>query len=83
MELAIVMKAFVTLNPDIFGLYHVSADPIFKYDLLSLVPEVYGKKIEIVPGSDFVVDRSLSSKRLQKATGQRSPEWLDLLLSMK
>lgn len=83
LEIARVIKNNVIPYPDIHGLYHVSADPISKYDLLTLVAGVYGKAIEIEPDEDFVIDRSLDSERFRRATGFRPAKWLDLVTSMR
>ena len=50
-ELARVMRDQVLPRPELHGVYHVSADPINKYELLMLVAEAYGKAIEIQPTS--------------------------------
>ena len=82
-ELARVMMDYVIPRSDLFGLYHVSAAPISKFDLLSLVAEIYGKKIEIIPDNEFIIDRSLNSERFQTETGYRAPEWPTLVEAMK
>ncbi|MDD4802795.1 MAG: NAD(P)-dependent oxidoreductase, partial [Syntrophomonas sp.] len=66
-------------NPQLSGLYHVSADPISKYDLLKLVAECYTKDIEIKPFDDFYQDRSLDSTRFREATGYKPPSWDELV----
>ncbi len=78
-ELARIIADYVILNPELTGLYHVSSDPISKYELLKLVAERYGKKIEIEPYADFVLDRSLNSDRFRKATGYKPPSWPELI----
>ena len=50
-ELARVMRDQVLPRPELHGVYHVSADPINKYELLMLLVEAYGKAIEIQPTS--------------------------------
>ena len=82
-ELARVIGEFVLPRPDLYGLYHVSAEPISKFDLLSLVASVYGKAIEIIPEADFVIDRSLDSTKFRNATGYRPPPWPELVQMMK
>jgi len=81
-ELARVIRDHVVPNPDLRGLYHVSAEPINKYDLLRLVAQVYGKPIEITPYDQFVIDRSLDSRRFQQASGYTPPAWPDLVRTM-
>lgn len=78
-EIARVVRDFVVANPQLHGLYHVSASPINKYDLLCLVAEVYKKDIQIIPDFDCVIDRSLISDRFRKATGYVAPSWPDLI----
>jgi dTDP-4-dehydrorhamnose reductase len=82
-ELARVVKDFVIPRTDLCGLYHVSADPISKFDLLSLVSEIYGKEIEIIPTDKPNIDRSLNSKRFQQETGYKAAEWSELVSMMK
>lgn len=78
-ELARVMKDFVLPRPELNGLYHVAAEPIAKFDLLSLVAKQYGKSIEIRPDSTLVIDRSLNGERFRQATGYQSPSWPKLI----
>lgn len=82
MELARVMRDFVIPNPTLRGLYHVSAEPINKFELLKLVAQVYGKTITITPDDKVVIDRSLDSGRFREATGYQPPAWPDLVHRM-
>ena len=82
MELARVMRDFVIPNTDLQGLYHVSADPINKLELLKLVAEVYGKSIAITPDDTLVIDRSLDSSRFRRITGYQPPAWPELVRRM-
>jgi dTDP-4-dehydrorhamnose reductase len=43
-ELSRIIGDFVIPNPGMSGLYHVSSDPISKYELLQLINVQYGKK---------------------------------------
>jgi dTDP-4-dehydrorhamnose reductase len=82
-ELARIIRTFVLTNPDLSGLYHVSAAPIDKYSLLRLVAEVYQKTVAIVPNEAVRIDRSLDSTRFRQATGYKPPSWPELILMMK
>lgn len=81
-ELARVIRDFVVPNPALHGLYHVSAEPINKLDLLTLVAKVYTKSIQIYPDESLVIDRSLDSTRFREATGYTPASWPALIESM-
>lgn len=81
-EIARIIRDHVIPHPELHGLYHVSAKPINKYDLLSLVAQEYGKTIEIIPDDKFAIDRSLDSSRFRAATGYDAPEWPALIRLM-
>ena len=74
-ELARIINDYVLPNNELSGTYHVSSEPISKYDLLRLVAGRYGKEIEIEPYDDFVQDRSLSSTIFRESTGYQPPSW--------
>jgi len=78
-ELARVITEYVIPNEALMGLYHVSSDPISKYDLLKLVAARYKKKIEIIPYDKFQQDRSLDSFAFRKITGYNPPPWPELV----
>ena len=82
-ELARVMRDFVIPNPTLRGIYHVSAAPIDKYDLLQLVAKVYDKSITVKPEDKLVIDRSLDSARFRAVTGYAPPAWADLVRGMR
>jgi dTDP-4-dehydrorhamnose reductase len=82
-ELARVMRDFVIPNPELRGLYHVSAAPINKFELLTLVGQNYGKSIAITPDDRLVIDRSLDSSRFREITGYQPPEWPELVRRMR
>lgn len=82
-ELARVVRDFVLPRPALRGTYHVSADPINKYDLLRLVAQAYGSSTAIVPDASLVIDRSLDSGRFRQATGFTPPAWPDLVKNMR
>jgi len=81
-ELARVIRDYVMPQPDLHGVYHVSAEPINKFDLLTLIAKAYGKTIDIVPDDKLVIDRSLDSSRFRVATGYQSQPWPELVRRM-
>lgn len=82
-ELARVVRDYVLPDPALTGLYHVSAEPIAKYDLLCFVGTAYGHDIPIEPDTSLVIDRSLNSERFRNATGYMPPSWPELVEAMK
>jgi dTDP-4-dehydrorhamnose reductase len=82
-ELARVIADCVLPFPELRGLYHVSAAPISKLDLLRLVGTVYNVPTSILPDSDLVIDRSLNSDRFRNASGYTPPSWPDLVAKMR
>lgn len=74
-ELARIIRDHVLPRPHLRGVYHVSAAPINKFDLLTLVARVYGKEIEIVPDDTVRVDRSLDSSRFREETNYKPDDW--------
>lgn len=81
-EIARVIRDHVIPNRALRGLYHVSAAPINKLDLLALVAQVYGKTIQINPDASLVIDRSLDCTRFRQATGYAPPSWPALIQEM-
>lgn len=57
------------------GLYHVSSEPINKFDLLTLLKRFYKIPIEIEPDEEFAIDRSLDSTKFRSETGFKPPGW--------
>lgn len=82
-ELAKVIRDHVLPSPDLRGLWHVSSEPIAKYDLLQLVKATYGKSIEIIPDEQLAIDRSLDSARFRTETGWQPANWTELVDSMR
>lgn len=81
-EIARLIRDHVIPHPDLHGLYHVSAEPINKFDLLTLVANRYGKSIDILPDETYVIDRSLDSTRFRAVTGFQPAPWAELIRLM-
>lgn len=77
-----IIADLIENHPQLEGLYHVSSEPINKYELLRLINESYGAGIEIEPYEDFRIDRSLNSDRFRAATNFRPPDWPALVAQM-
>lgn len=68
--------------PDLSGLWHVSSDPISKYDLLQIVNKVFDLGISIERDEEFFCDRRLDSSRFQARTGFRPQSWDQMIAKM-
>jgi dTDP-4-dehydrorhamnose reductase len=82
-EIARVIRDHVIPQPELHGLYHVSAEPISKFDLLTLVAQTYRKTIDISADDQLVIDRSLDSTRFRQVTGFAPKPWPEQIRSMR
>ena len=80
--LADIIADIIINHPEIEGLYHISSQPINKFELLQLIKEAYQAPIEIEPFEDFEIDRSLDSGKFRKATGFEPLEWHEMIYKM-
>lgn len=82
-EMARVIGDYVIPQLDrLRGLYHLSAAPISKYDLLRLIAARYRKDIVIEADGSVVTDKSLNSGRFCSLTGYRPPAWPELVVRL-
>jgi len=82
LALAGIIAHVIEEHPDLSGLYHVSAKPITKHDLLVLIRDTYGLSIEIEPYADIWIDRSLDSERFWTAVKSSPPSWVEMIRDM-
>jgi dTDP-4-dehydrorhamnose reductase len=78
-EFSRIILNHVIPRPDLSGVYHISSDPISKYDLLMTANKAFGRDLTILPDEDFVCDRSLDSTRFRGMTGYRPPTWAEMI----
>lgn len=74
-EMARIIDMLLTRFPQAHGLYHVSSEPISKYDLLCRIRDRMGLSTRIEPDDDFRCDRSLDSSRFRAAFNYQPPAW--------
>jgi dTDP-4-dehydrorhamnose reductase len=72
----------VRAHTELEGVWHVSGEPISKFDLLWMVNRVFGLGIEITPDESFVCDRRLDSVRFCEHTGWEPPSWEEMVNNM-
>ncbi|MDO9085175.1 MAG: SDR family oxidoreductase [Anaerolineaceae bacterium] len=81
-ELSRIINDYVIPNNELHGLYHVSSEPISKYDLLMLAKESFKQDINILPEEEFFSDRSLNSTNFRTITGYQPPLWQAMIAEM-
>ena len=81
-ELARIIDEYVIPDAGLSGLYHVSSEPVSKYELLRMIAEIYNKKIDILPYDKFTENKSLDSTRFRERTGYVPPDWRTLVEKM-
>lgn len=82
LELEKIIHDHVIPN-DLKGLFHVSAYPINKFDLLNIIKSEYGLDIQIDKDTSFVINRSLNSDKFMNITGYKRSSWKDMIKDMK
>jgi len=75
LELSRVIERLLVGHPNASGIYHVSSQPISKFDLLMLIKAALNLPIEIVPDGSVICDRSLDSTRFREKFGYEPPTW--------
>lgn len=78
-ELAVLLARYIIPNVQLNGVYHLSSEPITKYELLRLVAQRYNKQTEINPDEHTICDRSLNSSRLRDLVGFKHPTWPEMI----
>lgn len=77
-----ILANIIRDHPGLSGLYHISSDPISKFDLLHLVNKRYDANVEIEPDPSLVIDRSLDSAKFRTATGFAPESWHSMIERM-
>lgn len=78
-ELARILSDYILPNEKLSGVYHVSSNPISKFDLLKIIAERYKKQITLKAYDNFALDRSLNGSRFCETTGYIPPQWPELI----
>jgi len=79
LELSRVIEMIMVQYPAASGIYHVSSDPISKFDLLSLIKEGLKLPIEIIPDESYACDRSLDSSKFRQEFNYNPPSWEEMI----
>jgi dTDP-4-dehydrorhamnose reductase len=81
--LAGMLGDIIARHPQLRGVWHAAAEPINKFDLLTMLKKILALDIEIEPDETFVCDRSLNSERFRQATGFVPQSWPEMIEGMK
>ena len=79
----IIYNYFIKNNLLKNKIINVGSRRISKYVLLTKIRRVFKKKIEISKHENFIIDRSLNSKKFRKITGYKLIKWDKMLLELK
>lgn len=82
LEFAKLLGEKIIPSPELSGLYHISVNPISKFDLLQLVSKMYAKKIDIISDDNISINRALNSDKLRKIINYAPPTWELLIKNM-
>lgn len=83
LEMSRIIENMLVNHPEASGVYQVSSEPINKYELLLLMREKLGIKIEILPDDTFCCDRSLDSTRFREEFAYTPPTWNAMIEELK
>lgn len=74
-----VLETVIEAPVELDGVYHVSSNPVSKYDLLLMVRDAFHLVGTILPSDTPVIDRSLDGTRFRKAMNYAPPSWPDMI----
>lgn len=80
--LAQILETIILEYPEMEGLWHISSDPITKYQLLNVMNQAFDLGITINKDDDFVCDRSLNSQKFREFTGFAPPSWKEMIIQL-
>jgi len=77
--LADIIADLIDRNHNLNGLYHISSEPINKFDLLQLINKAFRANVQIERDEEFKIDRSLNSEKFRKETGFKPKSWEEMV----
>jgi len=81
-ELSRVIVSVIEQHPALSGVYHVAAEPISKFELLSRFNDVLRRGLTIREDPSLRIDRSLDGSRFSAATAYAPPDWTSMLTEL-
>jgi dTDP-4-dehydrorhamnose reductase len=77
-----ILKYVIPNINNLTGVYHISSDPICKFDLLHIIKTQYNKNIEILPSDDVKINRTLGYHKFANATRYLPLTWHTMIHDM-
>ncbi len=81
----VLSEIFLSLirdHAELSGLFHISSDPVSKFELLELTNDAFEANVKINPDPSFAIDRSLDSTKFRSETGFVPPTWPGMIKLM-
>lgn len=82
LELSRIVDLLLSKHSGLEGLYHVSSDPVSKFELVGLINKHLDLEISIGRDEEFVLDRTLNSDRFRRETGYSPKPWDEMIKEM-
>jgi dTDP-4-dehydrorhamnose reductase len=82
LAMAELVSRLIREHPELQGVWHLSGNPISKFDLLKIVDRSYNLGIDITPDEKFQCDRRLDSARFRKYTGWQPASWEEMIANL-
>ena len=70
-----IIENIIDKHQNLNGIWHISSNPISKFDLIEMINQKFNLKIKINRNSSFRCDRSLNSSKFQEETKIQIPSW--------
>lgn len=80
--LADIIGDLIENFPDLQGLFHLSSEPISKFELLNLINDEFKLGINVTAVEDLQIDRSLNSEKFRRETNFRPRSWKEMIKIM-
>lgn len=77
-----IIASLIIDHKDLSGLHHIAAEPINKFDLLTLVNKYFNAGVTLDRDEDFRIDRSLDGSRFANLTGFKPQPWEEMINRM-
>ncbi len=80
--LAQVIGEIIANHPQLSGIRHVAAEPITKFEMLSLINKIFDLQVEIAADDKFDCNRALNGSLFQSQTGIMPDDWENMIKKM-